>query len=95
VKSAEVAVAVLPAAAARPTVPSAVPPLVQLVADGPQTKKLTEPVGLPPVAFPETTALSEIELPITIVVLEGAVVVEAGAFVTVKHSPALPSDEAK
>jgi hypothetical protein len=38
--------------------PTGVPPLAQLEAEGPHTKKLTLPVGLPPVALPETVAES-------------------------------------
>jgi hypothetical protein len=84
---------VLLAAGVRPTEPSAVPPLVQPVADGPHTKKLTLPVGLPNVAFPFTVALSVFEPPIVIVAFVGLLVMPSEVVVTVKHSLILPSLE--
>src|SRR5207245_1473656 len=64
-----------------------VPPVSQVpVAIGPQMKKLTVPVGIPPAIVPVTTARSVIESPSWIAPLEGDVVVLDGTFATVKHS---------
>ena len=68
---------------------------MQPVTDGPQTKKLTLPVGLPKVAFPLTVALSVFELPIVIVSFVGMLVMPDEVVVTVKHSLMLPSLEGR
>ena len=97
VKLADVAVAVLPAAAVTITgEPTALPPVAQPLAlvSGPQTKKLTEPVGLPPVALPVTVAPSLLVPPSATPAEVGLVVVLVLAVVTVKHSVLLPSVEA-
>jgi hypothetical protein len=65
---AEVAVAVLPAPCATCTpAPTVVPPVAQpsALANGPQMKKLTVPVGLPPMGLPLTVAVSVFEPPRT------------------------------
>jgi hypothetical protein len=79
VKLAEVAVDVLLPAAVNATVPSEAPPVVQLVAGEPQTKKLTVPVGPPPAALPCTVATSVIEAPRTTDDVDGAVVMPVDA----------------
>ena len=93
VKEPEVAEPVTLPAAVRETPPRAVPPEehpAELVS-GPQTKKLTVPVGEPPVALPETTAVSVMEASRLMLPAAGVVCVEDGALVSVKHSFAPPS----
>jgi hypothetical protein len=96
VSDGEVAVAAFPAAAATVTgVPTAVPPVAQplAVVNGPQMKKLTVPVGLPPAALPVTVAWSVFEAPSAMVLDVGLLVVAGDAFATVKHSVVLPSTD--
>ena len=77
----------MPASSATGLPVTAVPPVSQVpVAIGPQTKKLTVPVGMPPAIVPVTTARSVIESPSWIAPLEGDVVVLDGTRATVKHS---------
>jgi hypothetical protein len=98
VSDGEVAVAVFPVAAATVTgVPTAVPPLAQPLAlvSGPQMKKLTVRVGLPPAALPVTVAWSVFEAPRAMVLDVGLLFVAGDAFATVKHSVVLPSEEAE
>jgi hypothetical protein len=72
VNAEELAVALLLAPALTLTaLPTCVPPVVQLEADGPHTKKLTLPVGLPPALLPVTVAESLVLAPSVIVVLPG------------------------
>jgi hypothetical protein len=90
-----VAAAVLLGSGVTPTaLPTGVPPLVQPLAlvGGPQTKKLTVPVGLKLVASPVTVAWSVFEAPTVTVRDVGALAVVELAAVTVKHS-ALPLSE--
>jgi hypothetical protein len=93
VNAAEVAAPPLNVTAALPT---GVPLLAQPLAlvSGPQAKKLTDPVGTPPVPLPATVALSVFEPPRTNVDGVGVLAVTDDAFVTVKHSLLLPSDDA-
>ena len=63
------------------------------VVRGPQAKKLTVPVGGPPVVFPVTVAWSVFEVPMVTVKELGALVVPGFAGVTVKHSALLPSED--
>jgi hypothetical protein len=60
---------------------------------GPQTKKLTIPVGLPPVALPVTVAWSVFDSPSVRVEKPRVVEVFELAAVTVKHSALLPSED--
>jgi hypothetical protein len=97
VKLEEVAVAVLLAPAVTDTgTPTAVPPLAhpEALASGPQTEKLTVPVGLPPALLPVTVALSVSDPPSATDPLCGDELVVAAAWPTVKHSPLDPSLEA-
>jgi hypothetical protein len=94
------AVAVNAAEVAEPLVnvtapPSAVPPAAQslVLVSGPQVRKLTVPVGVPPVAFPVTVALSVFESPRVIVGTVGVVEVFEIAGVTAKHSVPRPSED--
>ena len=96
VKPEDVAVAVLPAPAFTDTaVPTAVPPLAQpeALVNGPHTKKLTDPGGLPPALFPVTVALSVFGSPSVIAPFCGLELVAVDAFATVKHSVGEPSLE--
>ena len=84
----------LPAASVTGLPLSAAPSLEQVpVAIGPQTKKLTVPVGVPPAVLPETVAESVIESPSVIELCCGVVTVVDGALPTVKHSVMLESEE--
>ena len=78
-------------------VPSDAPPLPQPEAElsGPQTENDTLPVGLPPVALPVTVTESAVEPASWIELSPGVEIVALSAWVTVKHSPAEPSLEAK
>ena len=60
---------------------------------GPQTEKLTFPVGVPPVVLPVTAAESVVVSPSVIEVWAGVEVVVLLAWVTVKHSADEASDE--
>src|SRR5947209_17115940 len=94
VKCGEVAVAVSPAPAVSVTAaPTAWPPPAQpaALANGPQTKKLTEPVGLPPAGLPVTATWSCSPSARLVVCADGTEVTVAAACPTVKHSPAEPS----
>jgi hypothetical protein len=95
VKTDEVAVAVFPGPGASVTAPpTAEPPLAQLgggvVARGPQTKKVTVPVGLPPAGLPVTVAWSVSPAAKLVVRFVGVDLVLAVALPTVKHSPLEP-----
>jgi hypothetical protein len=97
VKLIELAVAVFPAAPLSVTgEPTALPPLAQpdALASGPHTKKLTVPVGLPPVALPLTVAESVFWPPSWIELLCGLELEVEDAWPTVKHSPLDPSLDA-
>jgi hypothetical protein len=76
--------------------PTAIPPVAQPAAlvIGPQTEKVTVPVGLPPVPFPVTVAPSVFVAPSVIALLPGVEEVPADADATVKHSSPVPSLEA-
>jgi hypothetical protein len=76
--------------------PTAVPPLAQPLAPvrGPQTKKVTLPVGVPPVGFPVTVALSVLPAPSEIEADAGVVAVIVLPLLTAKHSVPLPSFDA-
>src|SRR5438270_438630 len=90
------AVAVFPEPGASATgSPTAWPPPAQpaALANGPHAKKLTVPVGLPPVALPVTVAESWFWLPSTIDPLCGEELIGADAAPTVKHSTDEPSLE--
>jgi hypothetical protein len=94
---ADVAVAVLLAPALTPTAPpTGLPPVAQPLAlvSGPQAKKLTVPLGLPPVTLPVTVAWSMFEPPMVMPFDPGVLVVTDDAWVTVKHSVLLPSEDA-
>jgi hypothetical protein len=64
---------------------------VQSVALDPHSKKVTVPVGVPPIPFPVTVTLSVFEPPRAIEELCGEDFVDEEACPTVKHSPAEPS----
>jgi hypothetical protein len=70
-----------------------VPPDAQpeALANGPQAKKVTLPVGLPPAGLPATVAVSVFGLSTTTSALAGAEVVVDAALLTVTHSPLEPS----
>jgi hypothetical protein len=91
-----VAVAVLPMPDVSAALPTAVPPDAhpEALANGPQAKKLTLPLGLPPVLFPLTVATSVFVPPSGIELLVGAEVVLVDALPTVKHSALDPSLDA-
>jgi hypothetical protein len=79
--------------------PTGLPPVEQLltfgaVVNGPQTEKLTVPVGVGPPVLPVTVAWSEFDSPSVGVEEPGVVEVFELAAVTVKHSVVLPSEEA-
>jgi hypothetical protein len=96
VNDGDTAVAVFPACGVTDTAePTGVPPMEQpgALVKGPHAKKLTIPVGLPPVALPLTVAWSVFEVPMVTVAEVGALVVPAFAGVTVKHSALLPSED--
>jgi hypothetical protein len=97
VKVLELAVAVLPVPGVSVTgLPTAIPPVAQPAAlvSGPQTEKVTAPVGLPPVLLPVTVAASVFVAPSVIALLPGVEAVAADAVPTVKHSSPVPSLEA-
>jgi hypothetical protein len=92
----EIAVAVFPAPGVTSTAgPTGVPPLGQpsALVKGPHAKKLTIPVGFPPVALPVTVAWSVFASPRMIGECVGVLTVVGLAAVTVKHSVLLPSEE--
>jgi hypothetical protein len=74
--------------------PTAFPPVPQpsAVVNGPQTKKLTDPAGIPLVPLPLTAAWSVFDSPSVRVGEPGVVEVVELAAVTVKHSALLPSE---
>ncbi len=78
-------------------VPTDAPPLAHPDAElsGPQTENDTLPVGVPPVALPVTVTESEVEPASWIELSPGAEVVALSASLTVKHSLAEPSLEAR
>lgn len=93
----DVAVAVPADAAVNDTgEPTAAPPLAQPVAlaNGPHTKKLTVPVGLPPALLPVTVAASVFCAAKLIDELCGLELVVVDPWPTMKHSPVEPSLEA-
>jgi hypothetical protein len=95
VNAGEVAVALFPDAVTVTGAPTGDPLLEQplAVVKGPQAKKLTVPLGGPPVGLPVTMAWSVFEAPMVTVEEVDALVVPAFAGVTVKHSVLLPSEE--
>jgi hypothetical protein len=94
VNAEELAVAVLPEPELTLTaLPTCVPPVVQLEADGPHAKKVTLPVGLPPVGLPVTVALSVLVPPSVMLPLAGDELVLGVARPTLKHSSLDPSVE--
>ena len=97
VKLGEPAVAVLLAPAVTDAgEPTGVPPLAhpEALASGPQTEKLTVPVGLPPALLPVTVALSVSDPPSANDPVCGEELVVVVARPTTKHSPPVPSLEA-
>ena len=65
------------------------------VSSGPQTEKLTVPAGVPPVELPVTVTESDVAAPSRIEPSAGVEVVLLSAGVTVKHSVAEPSLDAR